>query len=140
LVYQKIIEFYKVAIEVLADSGAKMVLRMMLNNVRLPEIVGEFLQRTGALHKLVVNATHEILVEVKTMLYERESRDTCKDIWQGSFVNRLQFPNGLGVRSCSSSTNAMQICKLSALIALASSCCKTKDLPDGAISLIVASS
>jgi hypothetical protein len=96
LVYQKIIEFYKVAIEVLADSGAKLILRMMLNNVRLPEIVGEFLQRTGALHKLVVNATHEILVEVKTMLYERESRDTCKIFGRDHLLTVFSFPMAWG--------------------------------------------
>lgn len=55
-----------------------MVLRMMLDNVRLPEIVADFLERTGALHKLVANATHEILVEVKTMLYEQESEKVSK--------------------------------------------------------------
>lgn len=55
-----------------------MVLRMMLNNVRLPEIVGDFLKLTGALQKLVANATQGILLEVKTMLYEQESRNTYK--------------------------------------------------------------
>lgn len=55
-----------------------MVLRMMLDNVRLPGIIAEFLERTAALHKLVANATHEILVEVKTMLYEQESKSIFK--------------------------------------------------------------
>jgi hypothetical protein len=73
LVYQKILEFYKVALEVLSKSGARMVLRMMLDNVRLPEIVEDFLKRAGTLHKLVVNATQELLLEIKTMLYEQES-------------------------------------------------------------------
>jgi hypothetical protein len=45
----------------------------MLDNVQLPDIVGNIIERTGTLHKLVANATHEILVEVKTMLYEQES-------------------------------------------------------------------
>ena len=50
-----------------------MVLRMMLDNVRLPEIVEDFLKRADTLHKLVVNATQELLLEIKTMLYEQES-------------------------------------------------------------------
>lgn len=73
-------EFYKAAIEVLNDSGAKLVLRMMLNNVRLPEIVGDILERTGTLHKLVANATHGILVEVKTMLYEQEGANNSRTV------------------------------------------------------------
>lgn len=70
--------FYKVALEVLTGSGAKLVLRMMLNDVRLPEIVRDLLERSGALHKLVTNATHEILMEIKTMLYGHESKIAFK--------------------------------------------------------------
>jgi hypothetical protein len=65
---------------------------MMLNNVRLPEIVGDLLERTGTLHKLVANATHEILVEVKTMLYEQESANNSKMVGEGSMLIISSFP------------------------------------------------
>lgn len=52
-----------------------MVLRLMLNNVRLPEIVEEFSKRTDALNRLVVNATQEILLELRTMLFDQESKN-----------------------------------------------------------------
>jgi hypothetical protein len=37
-------------------------------------IVGNILERTGTLHKLVADATYGILVEVKTLLYEQKIR------------------------------------------------------------------
>jgi hypothetical protein len=52
----------------------------MLDNVQLPDIVGNIIERTGTLHKLVANATHEILVEVKTMLYEQESTNISQQL------------------------------------------------------------
>lgn len=69
-----------------------MVLRMMLNNVRLPEIVGDLLEQTGTLHKLVANATHEILVEVKTMLYEQESTNNSETVGEVSMLTISSFP------------------------------------------------
>jgi hypothetical protein len=65
---------------------------MMLNNVRLPEIVGDLLERTGTLHKLVANATHEILVEVKTTLYEQESANNLKTVGEGPMLIISSFP------------------------------------------------
>jgi hypothetical protein len=65
---------------------------MMLNNVRLPEIVGDLLERTGTLHKLVVNATHEILVEVKTILHEQQSTNNPKMVGEGPMLIISSFP------------------------------------------------
>lgn len=69
-----------------------MILRVMLNNVRLPEIVGDFLKRSGALNKLVVNATQEILLEIKTMLYDQESENTSQVFDKGQVLMLRSFP------------------------------------------------
>jgi len=73
LVYQKLLEFYNVAFEILTREGAKLVMKMILENDRLPSIVEEFLGRAENLQKLVQNAIWEILGDIQTMLYDQES-------------------------------------------------------------------
>ena len=73
LVYQKLLEFYNVAFEILTRKGAKLVMKMILENDRLPNIVQEFLGRAEHLQKLVQNAIWEILGDIQTMLYDQES-------------------------------------------------------------------
>jgi DNA replication initiation complex subunit (GINS family) len=73
LVYQKLLEFYNVAFEILTRKGAKLVMKMILENDRLPSIVEEFLGRAENLQKLVQNAIWEILGDIQTMLYDQES-------------------------------------------------------------------
>ncbi|MCJ1435357.1 hypothetical protein MMC27_004729 [Xylographa pallens] len=71
-VYQKILEFYKVAFEILTRKGAKLVMKIILENDRLPNIVQDFLRNAGTLRKVVQKATLEIVVDIKTMLYDHE--------------------------------------------------------------------
>ena len=73
-VYQKILEFYKVAVEILTRKGAKLVMKMILENDRLPNIVQDFLRHAETLRKLVQKATWEIVEDIKAMLYDRESK------------------------------------------------------------------
>jgi hypothetical protein len=73
LVYQKLLEFYNVAFEILTRKGAKLVMKMILENDRLPSIVEEFLGRAENLQKLVQNSIWEILGDIQTMLYDQES-------------------------------------------------------------------
>ena len=73
-VYQKILEFYKVAFEILTRKGAKLVMKMILENDRLPNIVQDFLRHADTLRKLVQKATWEIVEDIKAMLYDRESK------------------------------------------------------------------
>jgi hypothetical protein len=73
LVYQKLLEFYNVAFKILTRKGAKLVLKMILQNNQLPSIVQEFLIHADNLRKLVQKATWEIVGDIKALLYDQES-------------------------------------------------------------------
>lgn len=79
LVYQKILEFYKVALDILSRNGARMVMEMALDNDRLPNIVQDFLRYSDTLRKLVQKATWEIVEDIKSMLYDHESKSPCTE-------------------------------------------------------------
>ncbi|KFZ04192.1 hypothetical protein V502_10338 [Pseudogymnoascus sp. VKM F-4520 (FW-2644)] len=86
LVYQKLLEFYNVAFEILTRKGAKLVMKIILENDRLPNIVKDFLKHADNLRKIVQKATWEIVEDIKSMLYDHEiSR------WLGS--NKLDQQN-----------------------------------------------
>lgn len=74
-VYQKLLEFYNAAYEILTRKGARLVLKMILENGRLPGIVVDFLKQAEWLQTLVEKATLEITLDIKTMLYDDAS--TC---------------------------------------------------------------
>ncbi|KAB8212932.1 hypothetical protein BDV33DRAFT_210698 [Aspergillus novoparasiticus] len=78
MVYQKIIEFYKVAYEMLSRKGAKLIIKMVLETDRLPSIVQDFLRHSDTLRNLIQKATWEIVEDIKTMLYDHESK--CSNI------------------------------------------------------------
>ena len=73
-VYQKILEFYKVAHEILTRRGVKLVMKMILETDRLPNIVQDFLKHADNLRKLVEKATWEVVEDIKVMLYDSESK------------------------------------------------------------------
>ena len=75
-VYQKILEFYKVAHEILTRKGAKLVMKMVLETDRLPNVVEDFLRHADTLRKLIEKATWEIVEDIKTMLYDSESKSS----------------------------------------------------------------
>ncbi|KND92704.1 Vegetative incompatibility protein HET-E-1, partial [Tolypocladium ophioglossoides CBS 100239] len=72
LVYQKLLEFFNAAFEILSRKGAKLVMKMVLENDRLPKIVEDFLKHADDLRKLVQKATWEIVEDIKAMLYDHE--------------------------------------------------------------------
>ncbi|KAF7877700.1 hypothetical protein EAF04_001371 [Stromatinia cepivora] len=72
LVYQKLLEFYVTAFEILTRKGAKLVMKLILKNSHLPDIVKDFLDHADNLRKLVQKATWEIVEDIKTMLYDYE--------------------------------------------------------------------
>lgn len=76
-VYRKILEFYKAAFEILTKRGAKLVMKMVLETDRLPSIIRDFLRHANNLGKLVQKATWEIVEDIKSMLYDRESEFSC---------------------------------------------------------------
>lgn len=49
-------------------------MKMVLEKARLPEIVEEFVKHAKALEVLVEKATLEITLDIKSMLYDRESK------------------------------------------------------------------
>lgn len=75
-VYRKILEFYAAAYEILTKRGGKLMLKMMLESDRLPTIVQEFLKEAETLRKLIQKATWEIAEDIKSMLYDSESKPT----------------------------------------------------------------
>ncbi|KAF7948394.1 uncharacterized protein EAE97_003805 [Botrytis byssoidea] len=72
LVYQKLLEFYITAFEILTRKGAKLVMSLVLKDSHLPDIVKDFLDHADNLRKLVQKATWEIVEDIKTMLYDYE--------------------------------------------------------------------
>ena len=74
LVYQKVLEFYQVAHEILTKRGAKLVMSMVLETDRLPNVVRDFSKHANALHKLIENATLQMVVDIKNMVYDYDSK------------------------------------------------------------------
>ncbi|KAI2924476.1 hypothetical protein CBS147371_938 [Aspergillus niger] len=72
MVYQKLLEFYKVAYEMLSRKGTKLIIKMVLETDRLPNIVQEFLKYSDTLRNLIQKATWEIVEDIKAMLYDHE--------------------------------------------------------------------
>ncbi|KAJ4298999.1 hypothetical protein N0V90_004243 [Kalmusia sp. IMI 367209] len=92
-VYREILEFYKVAHEILMRRGRKFAMGMILETDRLPNIVEEFVKQADMLRKLIEKATLEIVEDIKSMLYDREiSRwlDNGKLKMQVQYHTRLQ--------------------------------------------------
>jgi hypothetical protein len=80
VVYQKLLEFYNAAFEILTRKGAKLVITMILENDRLPDIVKDFLKHADYLRQLVQKATWEIVEDIKAMLYDQSSTFNTLDI------------------------------------------------------------
>lgn len=51
-----------------------MIMKMILETDRLPNIVQDFLRHADTLRKLIEKATFEIVEDIKTMLYDYESK------------------------------------------------------------------
>ncbi|KAK1832788.1 hypothetical protein QBC39DRAFT_348224 [Podospora conica] len=71
-VYQKLLEFYNAAFRILTQKGVKIVMRVVLQDGRLPDIIKDFLRHADLLRKLVQKATWEIVEDIKAMLYDQE--------------------------------------------------------------------
>ncbi|KAK6365425.1 hypothetical protein LTR64_008794 [Lithohypha guttulata] len=84
-VYQKVLEFYQAAHEILTRRGAKLVMTMVLETDRLPNVVHDFLRHADTLRKLIEKATWEVTEDIKGMLYDQEI-----DRWLGCSKVSLQ--------------------------------------------------
>ncbi|KAL2812448.1 hypothetical protein BDW59DRAFT_155281 [Aspergillus cavernicola] len=72
MVYQKLLEFYQTAFEVLTRRGPKLIMKMVLETGHLPTIVQEFLTYANNLQVTIQKATADILADISSMLYDRE--------------------------------------------------------------------
>ncbi|KAJ4247812.1 hypothetical protein NW762_013021 [Fusarium torreyae] len=69
-VYQKLLEFYVSAYELLSKRRTKLVLAMVSDTGKLPDIVKDFLTQAEHLRSIVAKATFDILQDIKVMLYD----------------------------------------------------------------------
>lgn len=74
LVYEKILEFYQTAVEILNSKGTKRIMGLVLESDRLPNIIQDFLRHSDTLAKLINQASAQIVQELKDMLYDSESK------------------------------------------------------------------
>lgn len=73
------------------------MMKMILENDRLPNIVKDFLKHADNLRKLVQKATWEIVQDIRAMLYDHESMFSHREIcWV--YSNWTQLLGGLVVR------------------------------------------
>jgi hypothetical protein len=70
------LEFYKVAYEMLSRKGAKLLIKIVLETDRLLSIVLEFLQYSDTLRNLIQKAIWEIMEDIKLMLYDYKSKSS----------------------------------------------------------------
>lgn len=73
LVYQKLLEFYRAAYNIVTRKGIKLILRVMLEAERLPKIVEEFIDQIDSLRKFIEMAAAEIVRDIQNMLYDTQS-------------------------------------------------------------------
>jgi hypothetical protein len=62
----------------------KLIIKMVLETDRLPSIVSEFLPYSDTLRNLIQKATWEIMEDIKSMLYDYESKDALTYSWKAS--------------------------------------------------------
>ena len=72
-VYKNIVQFHAVAYDILTRRGMKLLIKMVMDKDRLPDIVVEFLAHASTLQKLIQKATAEIALDIKNMLCEERS-------------------------------------------------------------------
>lgn len=72
--YKNIVQFHAVAYDILTRKGMRLLIKMVLEKDRLPDIVVEFLAHAGTLQKLIQKATLEIALDIKNMLCEERSK------------------------------------------------------------------
>ena len=70
-----------VAHEILTQRGRKLAMKMILETDRLPNIVQEFLGHADTLRKLIEKSMWEIAQDIKSMLYNSESKLLLTYAW-----------------------------------------------------------
>lgn len=104
-VYQKILEFYNAALEILARKGAKLVMKLVSENDRLPTIVKDFLACADALHFIIQKATMDILDDIQKAIYFQDSKVLFPRFYT-PFLTVAQLLDGLNPTSSASKVNS----------------------------------
>lgn len=92
--YQKVLEFYKAVCDIITRNGARLVMKMILENDRLPSIVDDFLRCSDILYHVVQSATLRIIQDIHTMLLDEKSERFTLDSVTFQDLMRLQFLDG----------------------------------------------
>ncbi|KAL4412143.1 ankyrin repeat protein [Colletotrichum abscissum] len=71
-VYQKLLEFYVSAYELLSKRRTRLVLAVISDTGTLPDIVKDFLRQSEHLRRIVEKATFDIVQDIKNMLYDEK--------------------------------------------------------------------
>ncbi|KAI7552573.1 hypothetical protein KC331_g1796 [Hortaea werneckii] len=71
-VYKSLLEFYKVAHEMLTRKGMALTIAVLSNSGPLPDAIQTFLRHATTLHKIVSKATLEIVQDIKRLLCDQE--------------------------------------------------------------------
>ena len=72
-VYKSLLEFYKVAHEILTRRGMALTLAVLSNSGPLPDAIQTFLRHATTLHKIVSKATLEVVQDIQRLLCDQES-------------------------------------------------------------------
>jgi hypothetical protein len=73
-VYRELLEFYQAAHEILTSTGVKLILKVVLETKRLPEIVAQIVSHAASLDRLVSKATLKIAKDIAELLYDDQSK------------------------------------------------------------------
>ena len=71
-----------------------MVMKLIMENDRLPNIVQDFLKHANTLRNLVQKATWEVVEDIKFMLYDRKSESYAKPSSSGYILISSQLRGG----------------------------------------------
>ncbi|KAF6799482.1 ankyrin repeat protein [Colletotrichum sojae] len=71
-VYQKLLEFYLSAYELLSKRRTRLALAVIVDTSELPDIVKDFLKQAEHLRRVVEKVTFDIVQDIKTMLYDEK--------------------------------------------------------------------
>jgi hypothetical protein len=93
-VYQKVIEFYQAVCDILSRKGSRLVMKMILENDRLPSIVQDFLRCSDILHNVVQTTTLRITQDIHSMLLDEKSEGFTLNLIALCDLMPLQFSDG----------------------------------------------
>ena len=80
-VYQKLLEFYAVAFKIFSRRGVDLILHLVWEHNRLPNIIDDIVNQISYLNTLIHKATAEIAHEIRTMMLDTTSEFDHWKMW-----------------------------------------------------------